>query len=172
MKVSPQMADTLDTVIRGDPRHPQARPETGDASPSDWPDDRAAHPQGLDRPEERGRQADRGQLPRASGAARWWTDPEAPAQLEQWLRSYQPEELFDENGTADSRTHGTGAHRRAAASAPTRTPTADCSCASCALPDFRDYADVKSGSGRCGSAGYDRAGRLCPRCHQAEHGRP
>ena len=56
MKVHRALADTLDTVTEN-PRHPQARPRDRRHDPSDLPDDRAAHPEGLDRSEERGRQS-------------------------------------------------------------------------------------------------------------------
>ena len=50
--------------------------------------------------------------------------------LEQWLRGYHPEELFDENGKLIPELKAlapTGEHRRKPA-----TPTAVCSCTSCA----------------------------------------
>ena len=63
-------------------------------------------------------------------------DPDHPghvAQLESWMRSYRPEELFDADGASSrswprSRPKGTGGW------APTRTPTAASCCATCACP--------------------------------------
>ena len=43
-------------------------------------------------------------------------------------------------GTLRAGARGARADRRRAAWAPTRTPTAACCCATCDLPDFRDYA--------------------------------
>ena len=64
-------------------------------------DDRAAHAEGLDRPEGGRRPAGRGHVPLPPGAARQpGREPGAPRQLEDWLRSYRPEELFDDDGPA------------------------------------------------------------------------
>jgi xylulose-5-phosphate/fructose-6-phosphate phosphoketolase len=54
-------------------------------------DDRAAHAEGLDRPEAGRRQADRGPLALAPGAARGaGAKPDHLRALEQWLKSYRP----------------------------------------------------------------------------------
>ena len=67
--------------------------------------------------------------------------PSTSRQLEEWLRSYRPEELFDERRRACApELARAGAARASGAWAPTRTPTAACCCATCELPDFRDYA--------------------------------
>ena len=61
-------------------------------------DDRSAHAQGLDRTEGGGRQEDRRLVALASGAAwRHAAKPEHVQMLEEWMRSYRPEELFDED---------------------------------------------------------------------------
>ena len=54
-------------------------------------------------------------------------------QLEEWLRSYRPEELFDEGGTLlpELQALAPEGQRRMG---PTRTPTAGCCCATCACP--------------------------------------
>ena len=113
MTMHQRMADALDTVIEEIHAIQQHARETGDDEPPHLAHDRAAHPQGLDRPEGGGRQADRGQLPRPPGAHRSWTSPEHLHMLEDWLRSYHPEELFDENGKPDPRTAGAGPQGRA-----------------------------------------------------------
>ena len=61
-------------------------------------DDRAAHAQRLDRPEGSRRQARRGLLALAPGAAGRHGQARALKILEAWMRSYKPEELFDESG--------------------------------------------------------------------------
>ena len=66
--------------------------------------------------------------------------PEHLAPLEAWMRSYRPEELFDEAGRAAARAAGARARGRAAHGRATRTPTAARCCATLRLPDFRDYA--------------------------------
>ena len=65
-------------------------------------DDRAAHAEGLDGPEGGRRPAGRGHVALAPGAARRTSaaNPEHLRVLEEWLRSYRPEELFDERRTA------------------------------------------------------------------------
>ena len=52
--------------------------------------------------------------------------PEHVKQLEEWMKSYKPEELFDENGTLIPELRELAAAGRLAAWAPTRTPTAAC----------------------------------------------
>ena len=53
-------------------------------------------------------------------------NPEHLAQLEQWMRSYRPEELFDATGALVDELAGAGTARAPAGWAPTRTPTAAC----------------------------------------------
>ena len=64
------------------------------------------------------------------------SDPAAqPAHLqmlEDWLRSYRPQELFDAQGRLQARAGRARAARASAAWARIRTPTAGCCCASCA----------------------------------------
>ena len=67
-------------------------------------------------------------------------NPEHLALLEEWMRSYRPEELFDEDGPARRRAARAGARRATGAWAPTRTPTAALLLRDLRLPDFRDYA--------------------------------
>ncbi len=60
-------------------------------------------------------------------------NPEHLKQLESWMKSYKPEELFDAAGAFGTswpswRRRGTGGWAR------TRTPTAGCSCTTCASP--------------------------------------
>jgi xylulose-5-phosphate/fructose-6-phosphate phosphoketolase len=67
------------------------------------------------------------------------SDPEQLAMLEEWMRSYRPEELFDENGSPREEVVGwlpTGTRRMGA------TPHANGGLLTrdLELPDFRDYA--------------------------------
>ena len=62
-------------------------------------DDRAAHAQGLDRPVGRRRRAGRGHLPSHQvPLAQLADNPGHLRLLEEWMRSYRPEELFDGRG--------------------------------------------------------------------------
>ena len=79
-------------------------------------DDRAPQPQGLDRPEGGRRREDRGLLALPPGAVR-----RRPRQrratariLEEWMRSYRPEELFDANGAPGARPSSTSTRRASA----------------------------------------------------------
>ena len=90
---------------RPHPRHSGRRPQRGcwqRGRPEGAPalaDDRVPHPQRLDRAEDRRRQAGRRHLARPSGADRRRQDARAPeAQLEDWMRSYDPHELFGSDG--------------------------------------------------------------------------
>jgi xylulose-5-phosphate/fructose-6-phosphate phosphoketolase len=94
------MAATLDTVIaeiRGIQAEARA---TGRAERPRWPMIILRTPKGWTGPQEvNGKKAEGSwrshQVPLADMAAR----PEHVAQLEQWMKSYRPEELFDERGT-------------------------------------------------------------------------
>ena len=85
---------------RGDPAQARGADRRVRATPAPAvADDRAAHAEGLDVPADRRRPAVEGTfrahqvpLPRAR------TDDEHRAVLEQWLRAYRPEELFDDDG--------------------------------------------------------------------------
>ena len=66
-------------------------------------------------------------------------NPEHLAQLEEWMRSYRPEELFDDDGAFVAELARARARRARGAWAPTRTPTAaSCSATRAArLPRLR-----------------------------------
>ena len=113
--VHQQLAATLDEVLDEIAAIQQAARETArHDSPPGVADDRAAHPEGLDRAEGGRRRPGRGHLPRPI-RSRWprrAPTPSTAQQLEEWLRSYRPEELFDEDGRlipelASARTAGT-----------------------------------------------------------------
>ena len=55
-------------------------------------------------------------------------------QLEAWMRSYKPEELFDETGRLLPELADAGPDGRRGAWAPTRTPTAACCCSDLRCP--------------------------------------
>ena len=56
------------------------------------------------------------------------------------MRSYRPEELFDDDGAPARRRAGAARPRATGGWAPTRTPTAALLLQDLRLPDFRDYA--------------------------------
>ena len=93
--------------------------------------DRAAHAQGLDGPRRGRRAARRGDLARASGPAGGVRDnPDHLRQLEAWLRSYRPEELFDATAAPSAGVLACVPEGTAGWVRP-RTPTAACCCGSC-----------------------------------------
>ena len=97
-------------------------------------DDRAADAQGLDRPEGGRRPARRGHLARPPGAAGRRRRPTRStcAQLEAWLRSYRPEELFDADGRLMPELAALAPRGRPPDERQSRTPTAACCCATSA----------------------------------------
>ena len=123
------MAATLDAVDRGDSsdsattRVTQRVPER-----PQWPMIVLRTPKGWTGPKGGGWQA-RSKDSCARIRCRWQRWPRSPEHLkmlEEWMRSYKPEELFDENGTLDAGAGGAGADRASAGWAPIRTPTAGC----------------------------------------------
>ena len=94
-------------------------------------DDRAAHAERLDRPEGRRRRSQS----KARFARTRCRSPNSQASpkhlkiLEQWMKSYRPEELFDTQRQAHSRNWPNWRRRASDAWAPILTPTADCCCA-------------------------------------------
>ncbi len=99
--VHQQLAATLDAGARRDRRDPAtARASAAVDDAAALADDRAAHAEGLDRAEARST-ASRSRAPSARTRCRWptrATNAEHRALLEEWLRSYRPEELFDREG--------------------------------------------------------------------------
>ena len=94
-------------------------------------DDRPAHAEGLDRTE-RSWTASRSRARSARTRCRSRKCAPIPitcACWKQWMKSYRPEELFDENGTAARRKSPRWRRRATGAWAPTRTPMAACCCA-------------------------------------------
>ena len=135
------MAATLDTVVE-EIRRIQADARSGGRDgAAALADDRAAHAQGLDRPEGGRRQEDRGLLALAPGAdGRDAREPGARASSsKQWMKSYRPEELFDASGRlkpelaelAPKGTRRMGANPHANGGLLLQDLR---------LPDFRDYA--------------------------------
>ena len=136
-------------------------------------DDRAAHAEGLDRARRGRRRAGRGHVARAPGAARRARrrTRSTCAMLEEWMRSYRPEELFDERRPAGrerrSRWRPTGDARMGA------NPHANGGVLlrDLELPDFRDYAVDVPAPGATLERGDARARRLPARRHAREPAR-
>ena len=98
--VHQQLAAILDAIIDEIRAIQRRARDGGDLTRPHWPMIILDHAEGLDRAQGRGRQAGRGNLPRAPGADRRGPDnPEHLPQLEEWMRSYRAEELFDGSGT-------------------------------------------------------------------------
>jgi xylulose-5-phosphate/fructose-6-phosphate phosphoketolase len=134
------MAATMEHCISEIRKHQQTARKTGKAERVRWPMIVLRSPKGWTSPAEVGGHKLEGfwrshQVPMADVK----TNPKRLKELEAWMRSYKPEELFDANGTLipeirelaptgdrrmGSNPHGNGGHLRRALH----------------LPDFRDYA--------------------------------
>ena len=96
-----ELAETLDRVLDEIARDPARRPAR--RRRTDRPalaDDRAAHPEGLDRPQGWSTGC-RSRAPGARTRFRWPRPARTPSTARssrQWMRSYRPEELFDATG--------------------------------------------------------------------------
>ena len=131
------MAATLDAVLDqiADPATRRARADAA------WPMIVLRTPEGLDRAQGGRRPAGRGHLARPPGAAdrSRATTRSTWRMLEEWMRSYRPEELFDADGrpSAEIAALAPARHRRMSAN-----PHANGGMLlrDLALPDFRDYA--------------------------------
>ena len=135
------MAATLDAARRAESRDPAATPASTATRAAALADDRARLAQGLDRAESRST-ACRSKARSVRTRCRSPIDaanPEHLRQLEDWLRSYRPEELFDEQGRlipelaelAPTGERRMGANPHANGGILLRDLR---------MPDFRDYA--------------------------------
>ena len=134
-------------------------------------DDRAAHAQGLDRPEGDRRQA----RPRATGArircrwARCTAIRSTSRILEEWMKSYRPQELFDEHGRLkpELAALAPSGERRMSAN-----PHANGGVLlrDLRLPDFRDYAVEVTSPGAATAEATRVMGDLSARRDEAQHG--
>ena len=136
------MAATLDTVI-GEIREIQEDARSnGSKARARLADDRDAHARKAG-PDRRLWMANRSKVHGAPTRCRSRTSATKPGHLkilEDWMKSYLPEELFDETGKLRSRTSRARARRRPAGWAQIRTPTAALLLKDLLMPDFRDYA--------------------------------
>ena len=133
MVMHQQMAAALDRVIREIKRIQREARKTGEAKRPRWPMIVLRTPKGWTGPKEvDGLPVENcwraHQVPISMG-----TDTDRHlAQLEAWLRSYKPEELFNPDGTPVELI--ASRPRAAAAWALTLMPTADCCCVTCGPP--------------------------------------
>ena len=136
-------------------------------------DDRAAHAEGLDGPEGGRRPAGRGHVALAPGAARRprATNPEHLRQLEEWLRSYRPEELFDEDGRAARRARRAGARGRAPDGRQPARQRRRCCCATCGCPTSATTPSTCPRRRRPRSEATRVLGALPARRHAPQRGR-
>ena len=142
--VHQQLADVLDTVVGRDQADLGRRPHQRRREAAGLADDRLPHAQGLDLPAGDRRQEVRGLLAQPPGADGRHGQARAHQILEQWMKSYRPEELFDATGRlkpelAELAPKG---HRRMS-----DNPHANGGLLlrDLKMPDFRDYAvDVPS----------------------------
>ena len=135
-----------------------ARERRAPAAAPRWPAIVLRTPEGLDRAEGRRRRPGRGHVPRPPGAARRGArEPGAPAILEEWLRSYRPEELFDATGRC-ARSWPALAPAASRGWARTRTPTA-AGCVPLDLPDLGEHAVDVPRPGPCAPSRRGRSAR-------------
>ena len=137
-EMHPAMAAALDACVEDILRYRRTAREDGDGKRPAWPMIVFRSPKGWTGPKEVDGKPVEGTF-RAHQVPISMARPEHLAQLEQWLRSYQPEELFDENGApVPSLTDlaPRGRHRMGA------NPHANGGLLrhDLRLPDFRDYA--------------------------------
>ena len=95
------------------------------------------------------------QVPLAALASR----PDHLEELEAWMRSYRPEELFDADGGCVPELRALAPGGRRGAWARTRTPTAGSCCATCGCPTSATSPST-SRAGRDDRRGHARARRL------------
>ena len=109
------MAATLDTVIAEIQQHPTARPvQTDSRTRPRWPMIILRTPKGWTGPKVVDGKPDRGNIPLPPSAdGRNGIKARTFAAAGKWMRSYRPEELFDENGQAATGTCRTGTEGRA-----------------------------------------------------------
>ena len=125
------MATTLDRVIDEIRAIQQTRARQRRRASAAWPMIVLATPKGWTGPKVVDGKRVEGYLSRAPGAAdRSANEPRTSEQLEAWMRSYRPDELFDANGRLRPSSRRS---RRAATGGWARilTPTAGCCCAIC-----------------------------------------
>ena len=124
------MAATLDEVIDEIAQIQRRAREDGDSDAAALADDRAAHAQGLDRPEGRRRPAGRGDVSRPPGAARGSRgQPRAPGAARAVDALLPARGAVRQSGRAAPGARRAWRPRASGAWAPTRTPTAACCCA-------------------------------------------
>ena len=168
------MAAALDEARRRRSRAIQRDARSGGrARAAGVADDRAAHPEGLDRPGGGRRGADRGHVPLPPGAADA-ASPTAPTtsrMLEAWMRSYRPEELFDDDRRA--RRASCSSWRPAATRRMSANPHANGGAAAAAPDDARLPRATPSRSPRPGRPIAEATrvlGGLPARRHAAQRG--
>ena len=134
------MAAALDQAVGEIREHPGgARGAGGERTRPRWPVIVLRTPKGWTGPKRGRRQA----RPRGTGdrtRCRWpsWrAGPTTCALLEQWLRSYRPEELFDEAGRLRAGAARAGAPGRAPHGRQPPRQRRACCCKPLRLPDFR-----------------------------------
>ncbi len=165
-----KMASTLDTVVGEIRRIQGAARKKGRTERPRWPMIVLISPKGWTGPKVvDGKQVEgtfrAHQVPLSEPAS----NPEHLVQLEAWLRSYRPEELFDEQGTlrpelAELAPRGErrmGANPHANGGLLLRDLR---------LPDFRDYAVDVPAAGARGRRGHPRAGAVPARRDRGQPG--
>ena len=157
------MAATLDQVIARDPRDPERSARGhGSAERPRWPMIVLRDAQGLDRAR------------RWSTASRWRArsaphqvplsdprkNPEHLRQLEAWMQSYRPEELFDDGGAAACRNWRSWRPQGERRMGANPHANGGLLLRDLRMPDFRDYARRRARARAGGGRGHARAGHV------------
>ena len=165
-----QMAAAVEKCVQQIRRIQQEARSTGKPERPRWPMIILRIAEGLDRTEGSGR-AQSGRIsgePTRCRCSTCKTNPEHLRIVEEWMRSYRPEELFDEHGSLipelrelppegerrmSANPHANGGKLRKALN----------------LPDFRDYAVAIDSPGNEGSLAHRDAGQVFARRHAQQH---
>ena len=146
---------------RRDRARSSARPARTATSAPALADDRPAHAEGLDRARRRStacRSRARGARTRCRSPT-CASNPSTCALLEEWMRSYRPEELFDERRRARRRARRARAARRAAHEREPARERRRCCCATSSCPTSATTPSRSSGPATTIERGDARARR-------------
>ena len=163
------MAATLEAVVSDIRRIQEDARRDGFSKRPDLADDHHAHAERLDLSQGDRRQAGRGLLALAPGAdERDASHPEHVRILETWMKSYRPEELFDDNGRLVAGTRRSS--RRQASRRMSANPHANGGelLRELRLPNFCDYAVDVPAPGASTAEATRVMGLFSTRCDEAQ----
>ena len=170
MPMHEAMAATLDTVIEEIRRiQAQARSSAGTVDRPRWPMIVFGSPKGWTGPKVVDGKPNEGtfrshQVPLSDPAK----NPEHLRQLETWLRSYRPEELFDEQGRLKEELQALSPAGSTRHGRESLTPTAACCCAGSADAGLHRVCRGRGQARRTGHRRHARPRAISARCAEVE----